>query len=949
MSSHATTLLRAHSPDRRQRFWLSTLALSLLSFLLIPSVAFAQTPPAAQGKSATTNEDTPVTIDTGVTYDPLYEIQQTNAGPNSPVHGAMSAGPIINNKYTINYTPGPNRVDAVSFQYHLCMTLPPSSCGSAATVNVTITAANDVPTATTDTATTAEDTATNINVLANDSAGPADENQSLTIVNVSDPANGTAAIAGNQVTYTPDLDYCGADSFTYQAQDSGNLQSSAATVSVTVTCVNDKPKANNDTATVVEDSTSNVISPLANDNTGPANEAGQTLSLFDIVTPPTHGTASISGNNVLYTPAPNYCGADSFEYRNRDDTSIDGTAKQDKARVDVTVTCVIDKPKLSIENLSAVDDHMFTADVVLTSPDKDVSGVNFDLSYTCLLTPVVDPTTTPPAPPFFVQIQDTGSLLGFLIGDQSGNGAVLAGPSASAQRTLAKVKFTVNPSCVTSNLANVSLTFLNAKFSDPNAQLIPGGGDVVDLVSQPVTANETPTDIALSPSSVAEGVQGSFIGFLSTTDPDTGDTHTYQLVTSCPGTEEHGDLEIPSGANYLKLKDNKTANFATNPSYDICVRSTDNYGANFAKPLTVQVVQGNQPPVAVNDGMTDPPNGVNVDPGPIIVKGPTLINVLANDIDPNGPGTFVVDSVTNSAHGIVINNGTNVTFVATDPNYLANDTFSYTIKDNGGLTDSANVTVNINRDKAPGNCNGQGSLDAGDLTAWGLEFFDGDDNSKWYHTPNSIGGGTFDGSPYGCNANKNSQIDAGDLTCIGILYFGGVCNPAVVAASSTTTASLAVSGDLAAAPGTTIAVPILLTGAGNHVSAAAFAVDFDASVLAFDATDADGDGLPDAVSLNIPSGLFTMVNYNATESRIEILVTGMTLPFPQLADGTLATVKLTVNADAAGSETAIQLSNSSLGNDEGMPVPLEVVDGAVQIDVAGQSQLNRLYLPTIQK
>lgn len=935
MSLHATTLLRAHSPDRRRRFGLSTLVLSLLSLLLLPSVVFAQTPPAAQGKNATTTEDTPVTIDTGVTYDPLYEIQQTNAGPNSPIHGAMSAGPIINNKYTINYTPGTNRVDGVSFQYHFCMNIPPNLCGSPATVNVSITAVNDAPTATNDTITTSEDTVINISVLTNDSAGPADENQTLSLVNLTTPTNGTAVIAGSQVTYTPAPDYCGSDSITYQAKDSGNLLSNIATVSITITCVNDKPVANNDTTTVTEDSTNNLIDVLANDSIGPANEAPQTLSVFDIVTLPTKGTVVNNGANVTYTPNPNFCGSDSFEYRNQDNGT--GLPISAKARVDVTVTCVVDKPVLTIANVSAVVNHTVTANVVLTSPDKDVSGVNFDLDYVCLLNPVVDPTTTPPAPPFFVQIQDDGNLLGFLIGDQSGNGAVLAGPSAAAQRTLAKVKFTVDPACVATNQANVSLNFLIAKFSGPDAQLIPGGGNTVNFNAAGLTANVTPSNIALSPSSVAEGVAGSFVGFLSTTDADAGDTFTYQLMSTC-GANNNNLFEIPANANYLKLQNLVSANFANTP-YSVCVRSTDNYFAFVDKMLTVQVVQGNLAPIAVDDGT----------PTPIVVKGPTLIDVMGNDSDPNGNGTIVVNTVTNGTHGIVINNGINVTYVATDPNYLNLDTFSYNIKDTGGLTSGANVTVDIKRDKAPGNCNGQGGLDAGDLTAWGLEFFDGDDNSKWYHTPNSIGGGTFDGSPYGCNANKNSQIDAGDLTCIGILYFGGVCNPAVVAASSTTTASLAVSSDLSAAPGATIDVPILLTSAGNHVSAAAFAVDFDASVLAFDATDANGDGLPDGVSLNIPSGLFTMVNYNATESRIEILVTGMALPFPQLADGTLATVKLMVNADASSSETAIQIASGSLGNDEGMPVPLEVTDGAVQISVTGQSQLNRLYLPTIQK
>jgi hypothetical protein len=229
-----------------------------------------------------------------------------------------------------------------------------------------------------------------------------------------------------------------------------------------------------------------------------------------------------------------------------------------------------------------------------------------------------------------------------------------------------------------------------------------------------------------------------------------------------------------------------------------------------------------------------------------------------------------------------------------------------------------------------------------------LEYFDLDDNSKWYMTPNSISPGGFDGSPYGCNANQNTEIDAGDLTCIGIRYFGGTCSPTVLAAGATATASLAVSSDLAANLGEALDVPITLSTGGNAVAAAAFAIDFDANAFAFDSTDADSDGIPDAVTLNVPSGLFTMVNFNATESRVEIIISGMAPPFPLLADGTLATIQLSVKADASGVGD-IALTNSSLGSDEGQPVPLEITNGTVSVPLGIGAVENFIFLPAIQR
>jgi hypothetical protein len=80
-------------------------------------------------------------------------------------------------------------------------------------------------------------------------------------------ANGSVAItnSGANVSYTPNANFNGADSFTYTISD-GNGGTDTASVSITVTAVNDSPDAVNDSASVAEDSSANGLNVRANDN-----------------------------------------------------------------------------------------------------------------------------------------------------------------------------------------------------------------------------------------------------------------------------------------------------------------------------------------------------------------------------------------------------------------------------------------------------------------------------------------------------------------------------------------------------------------------------------------------------------------------------------------------------------------------------------------------------------
>src|SRR5690606_23081648 len=111
----------------------------------------------------------------------------------------------------------------------------------------------------------------------------------------------------------------------------GGLRSPAATVTVTVTPVNDAPVAQPKTLTTAED-TAGQVTLTATDIDSPVP------TVFQIVTAPNaaHGTASITGNKLTFTPAKDWNGSTSLTYRAQDS---DG-AWSAPATVNITVTPV---------------------------------------------------------------------------------------------------------------------------------------------------------------------------------------------------------------------------------------------------------------------------------------------------------------------------------------------------------------------------------------------------------------------------------------------------------------------------------------------------------------------------------------------------------------------------------------------------------------------------------
>ena len=197
----------------------------------------------------------------------------------------------------VTFTPTPDYHGPASFTY----TISDSAGGTAtATVSLTVTPVNDAPIANPDNGyTTPEDTAVDIDVddlLTNDT--DIDSNP-LTVTGAGGTTGGTVELANGTFTYTPTANYNGTDSFTYRATD-GAAAPAIATVTITVTPVNDAPVATNDAYTTNEDTPLTIAAPACWPTT-PTSRAAR--SPPPSVTGPSHGTLDAERRRLVHLHA----------------------------------------------------------------------------------------------------------------------------------------------------------------------------------------------------------------------------------------------------------------------------------------------------------------------------------------------------------------------------------------------------------------------------------------------------------------------------------------------------------------------------------------------------------------------------------------------------------------------------------------------------------------------
>jgi len=321
--------------------------------------------PGTEGQSVTTNEETAVAI--------TLTAESANANPltytivSGPSHGGLS-GTGANR----TYTPDLNYFGSDSFTFKVNDGVNDSNTS---TVTITVNNVEDAPDAVDDTPTIAEDSGANvINVLGNDTDV---DNDTLTVTAVTQGSHGSVANNGTSVSYTPNSNFFGTDTFTYTISD-GHGGTDTATVNVTITNVNDAPVATNDNYVTNSNTTLNVAAPgvLSNDNDidGPSLSA-----VYVAASGPSHGTLSLSGNGSFsYAPSANYSGPDSFSYR-----AFDGSDYSNVATVTITVNDTVAptlNSTLAINLLTSTNSDLINVGLNATATDNSGTPVQIQVA-----------------------------------------------------------------------------------------------------------------------------------------------------------------------------------------------------------------------------------------------------------------------------------------------------------------------------------------------------------------------------------------------------------------------------------------------------------------------------------------------------------------------------------------------------------------------------------------
>ncbi|MBN2533878.1 MAG: tandem-95 repeat protein, partial [Spirochaetales bacterium] len=639
--------------------------------------------PVGSDDSISTAMNSPVTVDalandTDKDGDSLSIVGVTN-GTNGT--SDINANRVI-------YTPEADYTGTDIFTY----TVSDGNGGTAiGTVTVSVILSPGVPTAVNDYANTEEDEPVNIDVLANDTHPNMDP---LIISSVSNATNGTATINGGQITYTPDTNYNGIDTFTYVVKDL-NDDTGTATVTVTIIAVNDDPVAVDDSAIVDED-TSVEIDVLANDT----DVEGDVLSIAGVGTAP-NGTPVIDGNRVLYTPKIHFFGTDTFSY-----TISDSNGGTDTATVIITVTAINDPP-LGVDDSAATNEDVpVNIDVLVndTDPDGDtlsIAGVGSASNGVAEIN--INQVTYTPDNGFY----GTDSFI-YTVSD--GNGGT---DTAIVSITIYEMNddpVTADDSAITAEDTQTIIDVL-ANDSDPdgdplnivNAGNPPNGTASITMNHVTYTPDADFNGIDIFGYTVSDGNGGTDSGTVTVTVTGVNDDPVAENDSAV--TNEDNAVNINVLANDTDIDgDILTITGVGNPSNGTAVINgeqityTPDTGFNGTDTFSYTVSDGNGGSDTANINVTV--YGINDDPvaendSAITDEDtPVQIDVLANDTDPDEDSLSIASAGTPSGGAAVINSN-KITYTP-NANFNGTDTFSYTISDGNGGTDSATVTVTIN-------------------------------------------------------------------------------------------------------------------------------------------------------------------------------------------------------------------------------------------------------------
>nr|WP_052708177.1 tandem-95 repeat protein [Vibrio diabolicus] len=483
----------------------------------------------------------------------------------------------------------------------------PSGESVSQTVNFTVAPLADIEP---DRATVVEDTPTIIKVLGNDTFEGDDKVVSLDTNN--GPANGTVSVnPDGSVTYTPNDNYHGADSFTYIVTSGGVSEST--TVNVDVTPVNDAPVAKDDTAITDED-TPVTIDVLPNDS----DVDGDKLSIESASVPKEQGTVEVVNGKLVFTPAENFNGDAEITY-----TVTDGQLT-DEAKVTVTVNPVNDAPTIKVDAVESITENAVSTDTVVATLE------------------VADSDT--PEDQLTVSLDNNSNGYFVLVGD-------------AVKLTQAGVD------AVNNDELNLKDLTISASVSDG---VSPTANDSDSLIVNRV--NDAPTiDNVIADQVLAEDF----------------DAYTIDLNEAFKDSDSSLEFSV-SGNNNIQISIvNGVATITPTADWNgketITFTAKDPSGESVSQTVNFTVAQ-----------VVD----IEADSADVVEDTPTIINVLGNDTFEGDDKVVSLDTNNGPANGTVsVNPDGSVTYTPND-NYHGADSFTYIVT-SGGVSESTTVNVDV--------------------------------------------------------------------------------------------------------------------------------------------------------------------------------------------------------------------------------------------------------------
>ena len=632
--------------------------------------------PVADDASAGGSEDT-------VLSGSVSSTDVDGGAPKYAVSSPPSHGAVVLNEDTgaFSYTPAANYYGPDAFSFSVADGNGGTDSGD---VTLLVAPVNDPPVPNDSSDSTAEDTPGDGTVGGADIDGDA-----LTYLLTDPPDHGTVVLnPDGSYLYTPELNYHGTDSFSFSVFD-GTETVPGGDVSFVITAVNDAPSPNDSTDSTTEDTP-------GGGSAGASDVDGDALT-YALTDPPAHGTVVFNADGTyVYTPDPNYNGADAFSF-----SVSDGTETVPGGDVTFTITAVNDAPVPSDTSDTTAEDTPGDGQAGATDLDGD--------TLTYLLTDAPDHGTvvfnpdgsyvyTPEAnyhgaDSFSFSVSDgtetvAGGDVSFVITavndaplpndstdstaeDTPGDGSAGASDVDSDALTYALT----DPPDHGTVVFNADGTYLytpNANYTGPDTfsfsvsdgtETVPGG-DVTFTVTA-VNDAPVPND---GTDTTAEDTPGT--GNVGASDPD-GDTLTF-VLTDPP---DHGTVVLNPDGSYV---------YTPNPDYN----GSDAF--SFSVSDGTETVAGGDVSfviTAVNDAPV--PNDSS---DSTAEDTPGDGSAGANDVDGDTLTYLLTDP---PDHGTVVFNADGTYVYTPNANYTGSDAFSFSVSDGTETVPGGDVTFTV--------------------------------------------------------------------------------------------------------------------------------------------------------------------------------------------------------------------------------------------------------------